>query len=302
MLVAVTGGTGVLGSVAVAQLLRDGHRVRVLSRGGGSADADAEGLEWVAGSLEDPEALDALVDGCDAILHAAYAPIEAPPAGRSAAEHLIQSNVGGTIRLIERTPATTRAQLIYVSSLAVYGTESHREPAAQRVPIDEDYPVWPREFYGGHKAALERMVLAGSGMGMNTSAFRIGCVLGDYSDVTRNKLAPVVREALEFGTIRSQLGAYVITAADAASLLSAALGDEGVSGRVFNCFHRWLDFAELAPRLSELLERDVQVACDPAPEPDPPIRNGRICERFDGWGTEDQLDAILRATLEAVRR
>lgn len=300
MFIALTGGTGALGAVVLDTLLRAGHRVRALTRQRDTAPPrEHPDLEWSYGDLDEPAALDALVAGADAILHAAYAPIEAPPpAGRSLAEQLIQANIGGTVRLIERTPATRASQLIYVSSLAVYGVDSHCDPRARTQPIDEDFCVWPREFYGAHKAALEQLVIAGAGEpGMNNSVFRIGCVLGRYADLARNKLAIVVREAQEHGQIRTQLGAYVVTAQDAATTLVGALGDTTVRGQVFNTFDRWLDFATLAPRLSDLLNRPIEAVCAPAPAPEPPISNDRIASRQPGWQTEAQLDDLLRATI-----
>ncbi|MCA8942446.1 MAG: NAD(P)-dependent oxidoreductase [Planctomycetes bacterium] len=303
MLVAVTGASGMLGGHIVEHLVQHGHSVRGLTRRVGGRDLRADGVDWVEGGLDDRAALDRLVAGTDAIVHAAYSPIEAPPPeGRSAAEQLIQTNLGGTVRLIERTPSTRLGQLVYVSSLAVYGTASHLEPAAQRVPIDEDYPVWPGEFYGGHKAALERLVIAGAGqLGLNTAAFRIGCVFGHYPDLARDHLATVAREAVEFGEIRTRVGAYAITAGDAAALLCGAVGDADARGRVFNTFDRWIDFSSAAEPLSRILGREIRVACEPAPEPQPPIRNDRIRARMPAWSTEAALEPLLAELVARIR-
>ncbi|MDE2581280.1 MAG: SDR family NAD(P)-dependent oxidoreductase [Rhodospirillales bacterium] len=71
-LVAVTGATGFLGCHLVTALAREGARVRVLAR-----RAPAVGVwagpapQIVVGSLEQPSALDRLVAGADAVVHAA---------------------------------------------------------------------------------------------------------------------------------------------------------------------------------------------------------------------------------------
>lgn len=77
MHVLVTGGTGFVGSHAVAALIAGGHEVRLLVR---SADRIAPALrplgvtapvDHVVGDVTDPEAVDRALAGCDAVLHAA---------------------------------------------------------------------------------------------------------------------------------------------------------------------------------------------------------------------------------------
>jgi nucleoside-diphosphate-sugar epimerase len=295
--IALTGATGALGGAVLAELLRRGYRVQALRRARAPATAHA-GVTWIEGALDEPAALDRLVADCDAIVHCALAPMDAPPpTGRSQAEHFIQTNVAGTLRLIERTPATRRRQLLFASSLAVYGPQPHRLPGAGERPLDEDFPVWPREFYGAHKAALEKMVVAAAGdPGMNASAFRLGAVLAAYRQRQRDLLARTFDEARAHGALRTQLGAYVLGADDAAGVLADALGDARVAGNVFNTFDRWLDFSTLAPLLGEILQRPIAVACPPAPAPTPAVSNARLLRRGVRWNT----DAWVRARLEAL--
>ncbi|HCW90547.1 MAG TPA: epimerase, partial [Marinobacter sp.] len=68
--VALTGATGFIGGAISRQLLAGGIRVQALSR---RPDRGGDGIEWIAGSLEDPEALSCLVAGADAVIHCAGA-------------------------------------------------------------------------------------------------------------------------------------------------------------------------------------------------------------------------------------
>jgi uncharacterized protein YbjT (DUF2867 family) len=68
MRIGVTGGTGFVGSHLIDAALAAGHEVKALTR---REQPARDGLEWIAGSLEDRAALHALVTDTDAIIHVA---------------------------------------------------------------------------------------------------------------------------------------------------------------------------------------------------------------------------------------
>jgi nucleoside-diphosphate-sugar epimerase len=74
MHVFVTGGTGLIGSAVVAELLGDGHTVLALARSDASAHAaSAAGAEPIRGGLADPDVLRAGVAQADGVVHLAFA-------------------------------------------------------------------------------------------------------------------------------------------------------------------------------------------------------------------------------------
>lgn len=288
MIVALTGGTGVLGGAILDATLAAGHQVQALIRpSAGRTDPARDGVRWIHGELADSRALDRLVAGADAVVHSAFADTDD-------SDRFIEDNIASTLRLLTRSATTAGQQFVFISSLAVYGTDPSHLPSADQRPLDEDFPLWPRNFYAAHKLCLEKMIVAGSGdLGVNTSAFRIGCVLGPYPDPSRDYLARFVAEARDTGAIAQPFGAYVITAADAARVVVDALGDASVSGQVFNTFDRWLDFAELAEPLRGLLGKTPAIPCPIAPAPTPAIRNDRLLQRAPVFGTDAQINALL---------
>ncbi|EKF23135.1 polysaccharide biosynthesis family protein [Mycolicibacterium hassiacum DSM 44199] len=77
MLIAVTGGTGYLGAHIVSALLDAGHRVRLLVEPSFRNDeltallSDRGEVTWLRGDVRDRATVSELLDGCDALLHAA---------------------------------------------------------------------------------------------------------------------------------------------------------------------------------------------------------------------------------------
>ena len=172
--------------------------------------------------------------------------------------------------------------------LDAHGLHVERLFWSDRIPLDESFPLWPSEFYGAHKLALEKMLVAGAATwGINASVWRIGLVLGDYPDPSRDYLARFLAAARETGRIDKAFAAYSVTAPDVATILADALGDDAVRGRVFHVFDRWLDFTDLAGRLG------IERACDPAPEPAPPLRKPQLDARQPKFTTEAWLEARL---------
>ena len=135
MKLAITGGTGFVGSHLIEAALAAGHELKALTR----RDQPArEGVQWVAGSLEDRDSLRELVTGADAIIHAAGV-ITAPDAGG-----FDRGNVAGTLAMLAAATAGGVHRFVHVSSLAA------REPKLS--------------LYGGSKARSEDLVRS-SGLG-----------------------------------------------------------------------------------------------------------------------------------------
>jgi len=107
--VAMTGATGFVGAETLEQLCAAGFTVRALAR---RAQPDRAGVSWVAGALDRPDTLDALVRGADVVLHIAGV-VNAPDRAAFAA-----GNGAGTAHVIAAMQRAGIRRLIHVSSLA----------------------------------------------------------------------------------------------------------------------------------------------------------------------------------------
>src|SRR3954454_15096316 len=129
MRLAITGGTGFVGSHLIHAALAAGHEVQALTR---REQPERESVEWIGGSLDDRSALERLVTDADAIVHVAGV-INAPDA--AGFEH---GNVAGTLEMLAAATAGWVKRFIHVSSLAA------REPKLS--------------LYGASKAKAEELV------------------------------------------------------------------------------------------------------------------------------------------------
>lgn len=101
----MTGGTGHLGRAFVELAMREGHRVRVLSRRDGPA---APSFEHARGDLASGAGIVEAVESVDAIVHAA-----SDPADTEAVD------VGGSARLAEVAGRAGVAHLVFVSIVGI---------------------------------------------------------------------------------------------------------------------------------------------------------------------------------------
>jgi nucleoside-diphosphate-sugar epimerase len=146
MKLAVTGGTGFVGSRLLDTALADGHNVRALTRRPMDARAN---VDWVHGTLDDKAALAELVTGADAVIHLAGV-----LTGRTAAD-FDKANVSGTQGMLDAAAAAGAQRFVHVSSLAA------REPQLS--------------LYGASKAKSEALVAAS---GLTSAIVRPPAVYG----------------------------------------------------------------------------------------------------------------------------
>jgi nucleoside-diphosphate-sugar epimerase len=131
MNLAITGGTGFVGSHLIDVAVAAGHRLKALTR---REQPARERVEWVNGDLGTRDALERLVDGVDAIIHVA-----GTISGHSPAAFEI-GNVAGTLAMLAAATAGGIQRFVHVSSLAA------REPKLS--------------LYGASKARAEELVMS----------------------------------------------------------------------------------------------------------------------------------------------
>ena len=69
MKIAIIGGTGFVGGYLVDAFLSAGHNIKVLVRPGSEGKLLSDSVQAVPGDLASQEALNAVLDGCDAVIY-----------------------------------------------------------------------------------------------------------------------------------------------------------------------------------------------------------------------------------------
>ena len=166
MIVAVTGASGFVGSAIAAELIARGHRVRLLLRPTSNQRFLPEsGWQPVAGDVTQAESLPPLLDGADAVIHAAGL----VKARRRAEFNAV--NAAGTANVLAAATAAGVSRLVYISSLAAHG------PANGGTPRPLDAPPAPVSDYGRSKALGEATV-QGSALAKQSAILRLPVVYG----------------------------------------------------------------------------------------------------------------------------
>lgn len=150
----VTGADGFIGSHLTETLLGDGFRVRALSQynsfnnWGWLEDVRHPDLEVVSGDVRDPNFCRELVRGVDTVFH--LAALIAIPYSYIAPDSYVDTNIRGTLNMLQAVKVEGCGRLLVTSTSEVYGT-------AQYVPIDEKHPRQPQSPYSATKIGADAL-------------------------------------------------------------------------------------------------------------------------------------------------
>lgn len=173
MRLAVTGITSGVGMRLAEIALEAGHEVRGLVRDPERADVRKLarlGVRPVHGDLDATEALDALCEGADVVVHAA-----AHVGDSGTPEEFEHVNVTGTRNVVDAAGRAKVRRLVHLSSTAVYGRPPHGR-------VTEEWPTKKIGLpYEDTKTEAERLAFRrGALLGVEIAAVRPPIIYGPY--------------------------------------------------------------------------------------------------------------------------
>jgi len=153
----ITGADGFIGSHLTEALVRQGYKVRAFVfynsfNSWGWLDhcaPDVKGqFEVFAGDIRDSHGVMEAMQGCDSVLH--LAALIAIPYSYHSPDTYVDTNVKGTLNVLQAARGLGVKRLIHTSTSEVYGT-------ARFVPITEAHPLQGQSPYSATKIAADQL-------------------------------------------------------------------------------------------------------------------------------------------------
>jgi NDP-hexose 4,6-dehydratase len=237
--VAVTGAEGFIGSHLVEALVAAGHHVRAMVQynsfgtRGWLDSLDDEVLAQVTvvmGDVRDPRSVLALTDGCEVVYH--LAALIAIPYSYDAPRSYVDTNVTGTLNVLEAARSIGTPRLVHTSTSETYGS-------ARFVPIDEQHPLQAQSPYAASKIAADKLVESYHlSFDLPVVTLRPFNTFGPRQSA--RAVIPTVIAQLSAGTTELKLGAldpvrdFTYCADTAAAFLAVGSAGDHVVGGLFN--------------------------------------------------------------------
>ena len=264
MKVLVTGADGFIGSHLTEALVHAGHEVRALSQynsinSNGWLDSLPEDVleevDIVPGDVRDRSQMMTIARGRDAVLH--LAALIAIPYSYQAPQSYIDTNITGTLNVLEAVRLDGNARLIHTSTSEVYGS-------ALFVPITEGHPLQGQSPYSASKIAADQLVYAYySSFGLPATTIRPFNTYGPRQ--SQRAVIPTIISQLISGVKTIELGALTPTrdfnfVDDTVQGYIKALSADNIFGTTINLGSGFeISIGETANLITKIMNYDVEV-------------------------------------------
>jgi len=307
--VLVTGAGGFIGSHLTEALVSAGAQVRAMvhynsagRRGWLDQSPLKNDMEIVAGDITDGGSVYAAMQGREVVFH--LAALIAIPYSYSAPLSYVQTNVVGTLNVLEAARRLGTSRVIQTSTSEVYGT-------AQFVPISESHPLQGQSPYSASKIGADKLAES------YFRSFELPVVtvrpFNTYGprQSARAVLPTIITQCLAGKTVR--LGSLSPTrdlnfVSDTAAGFMACAAHPDAVGRTLNIGSgREISVGDLAKLTASLIGADVRIECEdqrlrpPGSEVERLLADNRLAAEVVGWQSAVTLEAGLQQTIDWFR-
>jgi len=267
MKVLITGADGFIGSHLTEALVRAGHDVRAfaLYNSFGSwgwldhCAADVKGkFEVFAGDIRDPHGVKEAMKGCDAVLH--LAALIAIPYSYHSPDTYVDTNVKGTLNVLQAARDLGVAKVVHTSTSEVYGT-------ARFVPITEEHPLQGQSPYSATKIAADQLAFSFyASFGLPVTTIRPFNTYGPRQSA--RAVIPTIITQIANGKREIKLGAVSPTrdfnyVADTVAGFMAALTSANGAGEVINLGSNFeISVGDTAHAIAEAMGTTITIVTD----------------------------------------
>jgi NAD dependent epimerase/dehydratase len=263
----VTGAEGFIGSHLTEELVRQGFMVRafVLYNSFNSwgwldnCAPDIKGnFEVFAGDIRDPHGVKEAMKGCDAVLH--LAALIAIPYSYHSPDTYVDTNVKGTLNVLQAARELGVKRLIHTSTSEVYGS-------ARFVPITEEHPLLGQSPYSATKIAADQLAYSFyASFGLPVLIARPFNTYGPRQSA--RAVIPTIITQISNGLRQIKLGAVSPTrdfnfVQDTVAGFVAALNSDQGLGEVVNFGSNFeVSIGDTAQLIAEVMNAEIEIISD----------------------------------------
>jgi NAD dependent epimerase/dehydratase len=308
--VLVTGAGGFIGSHLVERLVTSGAKVKAFVRYNSRNDWGLleilpvhiqNEIEVISGNLKDVESVGNAVKDTDMVFH--LAALISIPYSYLNPRDVIETNVIGTLSVLNAAREHTVEKLIHTSSSEVYGT-------AQYIPIDEKHPLQAQSPYAASKIGADKIVESYYlSFDLPVTIVRPFNTYGPRQSA-RAVIPTIITQALSKDKIF--LGAmhptrdFLYVEDTVSGFIKAAESPKSV-GETFNFGSgQEVSIGELADKITTLIGKDVEIVFDATrirpekSEVERLLADATKAKELLGWEPQFSLDEGIRKTIEWI--
>ncbi|WP_411195964.1 NAD-dependent 4,6-dehydratase LegB [Rhizobium sp.] len=307
----VTGADGFIGSHLVETLVRSGVEVRALcqynsfSSWGWLDQSEHRGqFEVILGDVRDPSQMRAVAKGVDTVFH--LAALIAIPYSYQAPSSYIDTNVHGTLNVLQGALDAGVGRVIQTSTSEVYGT-------ARFVPISESHPLQAQSPYSASKIGADAIAYSyHSSFDLPVTVARPFNTFGPRQSA--RAVIPTVISQLLSGRTTLKLGAlsptrdfnFVQDTCD--GFLALAACDQAVGQTVNIGSGGEISIGDTVQLIADIIGVDIEIECDEQRLRPANSEVERLCcdnsliKSLTGFSPRYSLEDGLKATIDWLRQ
>ncbi len=265
----ITGADGFIGSHLTEALVRAGYDVRAFTlynsfNSWGWLDSCADDVKGkfdvFSGDVRDPHGVREAMKGCDVVLH--LAALIAIPYSYHSPDTYIDTNVKGTLNVLQAARELGVSRLIHTSTSEVYGT-------ARFVPITEEHPLQGQSPYSASKIAADQLAYS------FYASFSLPVVIARPFNTygprqSARAVIPTIITQIANGQRQIRLGSVSPTrdfnyVQDTVAGFIAAMNAESGLGEVINFGSNFeISIGDAAKLIAEVMNTEIEIITDEA--------------------------------------